>query len=50
LPEMEFALGAVLHISMIRIDFASTYHSVLGYSPQISLIYTIKDYGKNKGL
>ena len=50
LPEMEFALGAGLHISMIRIDFASTYHSVLGYSPQISLIYTIKDYGKNKGL
>jgi len=50
LPEMEFALGAGLHISMIRIDFASTYHGVLGYSPQISLIYTIKDYGKNKVL
>jgi hypothetical protein len=47
---MEFALGAGLHFSMIQIDFASTYHSVLGYSPQISLIYTIKGNGKNKGL
>lgn len=34
-----FSFGAGLHLGNLRLDFSSTMHQVLGYSPQFSLVY-----------
>ena len=34
-----FTFGAGLHIANFRLDFSSSMHQILGYSPQFSLIY-----------
>lgn len=41
-PDFEYALGIGLKFKSLSVDFSSNYHTVLGYSPQLSLIYTIK--------
>ncbi|NLJ81783.1 MAG: hypothetical protein GX330_01480 [Bacteroidales bacterium] len=41
-PDFEYAFGVGWNIKSLKIDFSSNYHTVLGYSPQLSLNYTIK--------
>ena len=41
-PDFSFSLGMGTHYKGLFIDFASSYHAYLGYSPQISLVYVIK--------
>ncbi len=41
-PDVEYALGVGWKMKSLSVDFSSNYHSVLGYSPQLSLIYNIK--------
>ncbi|NLJ81608.1 MAG: hypothetical protein GX330_00575, partial [Bacteroidales bacterium] len=41
-PDFEYAFGVGWKIKSLKIDFSSNYHTVLGYSPQLSLNYTIK--------
>ncbi len=38
-----FTFGFGLEFGGLTFDFASSYHPVLGYSPQVSLIYTLKN-------
>jgi hypothetical protein len=40
-PDFSFSLGMGTHIKDLYVDFASSYHVYLGYSPQISLVYAI---------
>ena len=35
------SFGAGLHLGNFRLDFSSSMHQVLGYSPQFSLIYEL---------
>jgi hypothetical protein len=37
-----FTFGAGIEFGALRIDIASAYHMVLGYSPQASIIYTFR--------
>jgi len=37
-----FSFGVGLQFSNLRMDFSSSMHQVLGYSPQLSLIYQLK--------
>jgi len=41
-PYFECSLGAGWKTNYLMVDFAFSYHFVLGYSPRISLIYNIK--------
>ena len=41
-PDFEFALGVGWKSKLFSIDVASTYHTVLGYSPQLSMILNLK--------
>jgi len=41
-PDFSFSLGMGTHYKDLYLDFASSYHVYLGYSPQISLVYLIK--------
>ena len=41
-PDFSFHAGIGTAFKGIVLDFASSYHSFLGYSPQISLLYEIK--------
>ena len=41
-PDFSFSIGMGTHYKGLSIDFASSYHVYLGYSPQISLVYVIK--------
>jgi hypothetical protein len=34
-----FSFGAGLHLGNFRLDFSSTMHQMLGYSPQVSVVY-----------
>lgn len=36
-----FTFGAGIHLGNFRIDFASSMHQILGYSPQLSVVYTM---------
>lgn len=38
----QYTFGFGLNLNRLKIDFASSVHHVLGYSPQISLIYSFK--------
>ncbi len=42
LPDFEFSTGLGCRVKGVEIDLSSSYHSVLGYSPQISMVYNIK--------
>ena len=46
-PDFSFNLGMGTHFKDLFIDFASSYHVYLGYSPQISLVYVIKNSTQN---
>jgi hypothetical protein len=37
-----YSFGFGVDYKKLRVDFSSSVHNVLGYSPQISLIYTFK--------
>ena len=37
-----FSFGVGLQLNNLRLDFSSSMHQVLGYSPQLSLIYQLK--------
>ena len=39
-PDVSFACGVGTCIKKLTVDVSSTYHTVLGYSPQISLMYS----------
>lgn len=41
-PHFEYAVGIGWKTKIFSIDFASSYHTVLGYSPQLSMIFNIK--------
>jgi hypothetical protein len=41
-----FTLGAGLEFGNLKFDIASSYHMILGYSPQVSVTYLFG--GKNK--
>jgi hypothetical protein len=41
-PDFSFSLGFGTQYKGLSIDFASSYHSYLGYSPQLGLVYAIK--------
>ncbi len=41
-PYFEYSIGAGWKTNYLLVDFAFNYHFILGYSPQLSLIYTIK--------
>jgi hypothetical protein len=41
-PDFSFSLGLGTQLKSLSIDFASSYHPYLGYSPQLSLIYAIR--------
>ncbi len=38
----QYTFGFGLNLNRLKVDFASSVHHVLGYSPQISLIYSFK--------
>lgn len=42
LPDFEFSAGLGCKVKGVEIDLSSSYHTVLGYSPQISMVYNIK--------
>jgi hypothetical protein len=41
-PDFSFSLGFGTQFKSLSIDFASSYHPYLGYSPQLGLVYAIK--------
>lgn len=41
-PDFQCSVGVGTKFKALHIDFASSYHALLGYSPQISLCYDIK--------
>jgi hypothetical protein len=41
--------GFGINIRNFKLDFSSTYHSTLGFSPQMGLIYTFERTGKTDG-
>ncbi|MBQ4478504.1 MAG: hypothetical protein IKS33_07145 [Bacteroidales bacterium] len=41
-PDFSFSLGLGTQVKGIQIDISSSYHTVLGYSPQLSIVYQIK--------
>jgi hypothetical protein len=41
-PDFSFSLGAGTQWKGLSIDFASSYHPYLGYSPQLAIIYAIR--------
>ena len=42
LPDFSFSVGVGTQFKGLSIDFASSFHPYLGYSPQIAIIYAIK--------
>ena len=43
IPDFSFSLGFGTQYKGLSIDFASSYHVYLGYSPQVSLVYAMKN-------
>ncbi len=43
LPDFSFSIGLGTQYKGFSVDFGSSYHPHLGYSPQLALIYTIKE-------
>ena len=42
LPDFSFSIGLGTEIKGLSIDFSSSFHPYLGYSPQLAVIYAIK--------